>query len=357
MLLPRPEDAVRKGLESVVEAACANGAPQPPWVAVDDGSDRWIALVAARSRAERRLGVAAVSSDRALVTAHRLGVGGAFMLPPSTLATFEALTAATARNLPPAQAWLEDVGILEGQDPMHVVTAANNTFWCCQLGEPGLIRLLQELASLLEIPPVILPWPALIVEGEGIDRVKGTWNDLRAKTGGPVPDLAVARAKMDGGTVLAAAFATLLTEEDQTPLATRIEPVPVNELPTGGAVGWWATHDEQATLTGWKATPTEVTATRCRWRVEGDELTGTVKDVVTTDELNAAQEPVAVRVPGWLIDHLSPGSPACLLVSNLAEAAARRGIPLWIPNVDAEALQIVLRLPGVLWVDGPSVPR
>ena len=63
------------------------------------------------------------------------------------------------------------------------------------------------------------------------------------------------------------------------------------------------------------------------------------------------------RMPGWAADFLRPGSPAGLLARRLAEAAARRGLPLWIPNVDREALPEVLRLPGTIWVDGPSVPR
>jgi len=41
----------------------------------------------------------------------------------------------------------------------------------------------------------------------------------------------------------------------------------------------------------------------------------------------------------------------------LAEAAHRRGLPLWVPNVDSIALRFLLGLPGTLWVDGPAVPR
>ena len=356
-LLPRPVDAIRKGLESVLASACANGAPSPPWVAVDDGSDRWVALVAARPRAERRVAAVAVSSDRALVTAHRLGIGGAFSLPPSTLAAFGALTVASAGSLPQAPASFENLGILEGRDPMHVVRVAASTFWCCQLGETALTALFAELASQLEIPPVILPWPALVTERLGVDAILGAWGDLRSKHGGPIPDLVVAPLQMNEGTVLASVYAALLGAVDQTVPTTRIEPVPVTAISSGGPVGCWATHQDQSTGAGWMATPTEVTAARCRWRVQGEGMTGSVEDVVTTDELNAARDALAVRVPGWLTDHLRPGTPAFLLLSNLAEGAARRGIPLWVPNVDAEALQMVLRLPGVLWVDGPAVPR
>ena len=51
------------------------------------------------------------------------------------------------------------------------------------------------------------------------------------------------------------------------------------------------------------------------------------------------------------------GTPAALLVARLADAADRRGLPLWIPNVDGEGLRFALGLPGTLWVDGPAVPR
>jgi len=44
-------------------------------------------------------------------------------------------------------------------------------------------------------------------------------------------------------------------------------------------------------------------------------------------------------------------------VTRLAEVAARHGLPLWIPNLDGDALRLALTLPGVLWVDGPAVPR
>jgi len=66
---------------------------------------------------------------------------------------------------------------------------------------------------------------------------------------------------------------------------------------------------------------------------------------------------LAVRVPGWASRGLRPGSPAGLLVTRIAEAASRRGIPLWIPNVDQEGLRLVLGLPGTIWVDGPAVPK
>ena len=40
------------------------------------------------------------------------------------------------------------------------------------------------------------------------------------------------------------------------------------------------------------------------------------------------------------------GSPSGLLVTRIADAAARRGLPLWIPGVDHDSLRFVLALPG-----------
>ncbi len=56
-LLGRLPDALRDGLDSVIAGALAGGAPEPSWVAADDGSGDWVAVVAARCWAERVRGV------------------------------------------------------------------------------------------------------------------------------------------------------------------------------------------------------------------------------------------------------------------------------------------------------------
>ena len=53
---------------------------------------------------------------------------------------------------------------------------------------------------------------------------------------------------------------------------------------------------------------------------------------------------------------IGAGRPAGLLLERLAAAAANRGVPLWVPNVDSAALKLVLSQPGTIWVDGPAVP-
>ncbi len=100
----------------------------------------------------------------------------------------------------------------------------------------------------------------------------------------------------------------------------------------------------------------EVTSTRCRWRLESTETSGIVGEVLDQRRGGGLEDVQAVRVPGWASRGMRPGSPAGLLVTRIAEAASRRGLPLWIPNVDQEGLRLVLGLPGTVWVDGPAVP-
>ena len=75
-LFPLPAEEIREGLYSVVAGALAGGAPDPSWVAVDDGSGSWVVEASTRPAAERARGVVAVSSEDALVKAQLLGVGG-----------------------------------------------------------------------------------------------------------------------------------------------------------------------------------------------------------------------------------------------------------------------------------------
>ena len=71
-----------------------------------------------------------------------------------------------------------------------------------------------------------------------------------------------------------------------------------------------------------------------------------------SDDVGAA----AVRLPGWIGIAIGAGRPAGLLLERIAAAASARGVPLWVPNVGTEALNLVLRQPGTVWVDGPAAP-
>ena len=102
-LLGRLPDALSGGLDNVIAGALAGGAPEPSWVAVDDGSGAWVAKVAGRPAAQRVRGVVAAASADALVAAQRLGVGGAIWLPPSSLAAIEAFERETGSGPAPAR--------------------------------------------------------------------------------------------------------------------------------------------------------------------------------------------------------------------------------------------------------------
>jgi hypothetical protein len=156
--------------------------------------------------------------------------------------------------------------------------------------------------------------------------------------------------------MLDAAYKALLEGTVEVVSAGSIGPHPVHELPQGRRVGWWSWKEEQAASEGWLSAPTEVGADRCRWELEGENGPGVVEEVLSATEVVEAEVAAAVRVPGWASCGLRPGAPAGLLVARIADEAARRGLPLWIPNVGEESLRFVLGLPGTLWVDGPAIP-
>ncbi len=104
--------------------------------------------------------------------------------------------------------------------------------------------------------------------------------------------------------------------------------MPVHELPHGRRVGWWGLDvNEKPQDEGWIATPVEISSTRCRWRMESGETSGSVVEVLASEEIVGLEDVLAVRVPGWASRGLRPGSPAGLLVTRIAEAASWRGRP------------------------------
>jgi len=131
-------------------------------------------------------------------------------------------------------------------------------------------------------------------------------------------------------------------------------PRPVYRLPSGQFEGWWAPSEIEAWTPdrGWVATPHSVSEAGFRWRLEGGEGPSRWAD----DVFDATGAADVARLPGWVALGVGAGRPAGLLVERLAGAAEKNGIPLWVPNVDSVALQFLLRLPDVLWVDGPAVP-
>jgi hypothetical protein len=353
-VIPVPPDEIRNGLYSVIAGALAGGAPEPLWIAVDDGTDSWVAEVSKRPAAERARSVIAAGSDATLVTAHRLGVGGAMRLPPSSLAALDAFAAAAVAEplLVPDSSLLN---LIDSDLPLCLVTVNDREFWRAQLGDPAMTRALVELAAALDVPATILPWPALILAEIHEDEIIEGWTEVSAADVGLEP--AVRRFSADGGKVIESASRRLLEAPSTARPVGSGEPRPVHELPHGRRVGWWSRDVVELDGDWWLATPIDVTPSKCRWRLAGDGRGGIVVDVLTSEEFAELGEVVAARLPGWAACPLRPGSPTGLLAARIADAAARRGLPFWIPNVDEEALRFVLGLPGTVWVDGPAVPR
>ena len=355
-LFPPPAEEVRDGLFSVIAGALAGGTPEPSWVAVDDGTDAWVVVISTHSAAERAHGVVAVSSDHSLVTAQRLGIGGAMWLPPSSLGALEAFAASAN-----AEARLaHDAAVLDLLDwgsTVQIVTFADCTFWRAQLGDRELGNLLAELALSLESPAAILQWPALVVVGRDLGAIVKAWEGLESASKRTGPAVSVHTLEGIESGVLDNAYAALMAGSATGESSIAVAAQPVHELPHGRRVGWWGlAASEQPEDEGWFARPVDLTPTRCRWRIDSVETSGIVEEVLTSDEVAGLEEVLAVRVSGWASRGLRPGSPAGLLVTRIAEAASRRGLPLWVPNVDQEGLRLVLGLPGTIWVDGPAVP-
>jgi hypothetical protein len=358
-LVPPPPDEVRQPLESVLEQALAGEAP-PPWVAVEDRDGRWIRFAAAASPEERSRSVVALSSEAALISAVRLGIGGAMWLPPSTAGARAALDGAATRLLPPTtDAWIADLAVPPGGD-LVAVTWANRPFWRCQLGAPALTLRLVELAAELDVLPAVVSWPALLVAARPSREIHSAWKRVTESRRVPSQGVAVVSCDHDWGHcgLVTAAMRALATREPDSDGAGTLEcpGQAVYELPSGRLLGHWApsTSDEQPSTPGWTATPEDETDAGFRWRLRS----AAAQDRWASDIFDSASvgDEIA-RVPGWLAGEVAPGRPAGLLVEHLAEAASRTGAPLWVSNVDQDGLQYLLRLPGSFWVDGPAVPE
>jgi len=357
-LLPEPPDSSRTPLESVLEHVLADGVSEPPWIAIDDGTGSWLPEVAACPPAERHRGVLAAMEDDSLVTALRLGLGGAFSIPPSSLGVREALAAAAASPIIEAVCDPDlAMQVAASADVATVITYRNRGFRQSQLGNRVLTAFLRELATALDEPPALLPWPALLVGGRKQRAVATAWKRLLADGHLPVHGLELwtAAYSVEKRDHVAATYRVLLDGEseadDNVP-----PPEPVHALPSGRRVGWWGLERDQQPADGWFAT-VGGSNSKNRWQLSGVEGSSVVEEVLTPAEVRRAGEVAAVRVPGWVTRQLCPGAPAGLLVSRLAEAAASLELPLWLSALDGEALVFALRLPGTIWVDGPAVPR
>jgi hypothetical protein len=358
-LLPSEPTAVAYGLDAVLENALAGGAREPSFVAVADSSGRWLAEAAVLEPRVRARGVIAAVEDRSFVAALRLGVGGALRLPPSTVAAGEALAAAAGAPVPPAG---YDPGVavaLASESPsLSVVSLAGLAFWRRQLGDRVLTERLLALAGLLQLPAAVLPWPAMVIAAAGPE-LEAAWARVCAEGAALAPSLAVHGVPGPVGPdeVVATAYRVLAAAPDGLGAEAAISPQPVHELPSGRAVGCWSTGAGEVPDDAWLAVPAPSDTDTTPWRLLGADDRAVIIEVLLADDLDHVAGAAAVRIPGWVVADLRPGTPAGLLVARLAEAANRRGLPLWVPNVGSGGLRFLLGLPGTLWVDGPAVPR
>jgi hypothetical protein len=357
-LFPDVQPAVRSPLESVLGQALATGSPPPAWVAVEDDHHSWIREAAAASPAERARGVLAARSEAGLVTAVRLGIGGALPLPPSTKAARAAFEAAA---LVGERAWpdpgLADLVVAEASC-LVAVGWARSEFWRCQLGEPEMAAWLADFAVELGVLPAVVPWPALLLEERSVEQLVGAWHRVEARSGIVSDGIVVVRvepAAGHGGRAVAAIRGLAESgAKGSTQLGEDAPARPVYELPSGRRVGWWSSSASgRVADDGWIATPEETTAAGLRWKLTGpDGSNWAANDVLRSDDVGSP----AARLPGWVGVAIGAGRPAGLLLERLAAAAAAKGVPLWVPNVAHAALNLVLRQPGSIWVDGPAAP-
>ncbi len=361
MVAVYPEQAERTAtvIRTVAAAAASQGAPEPSCVVVEEPSRRWLELLVEMSPSARRRVVLAATSDVGLGAAVRLGVGGALWLPPSTPAMVAAMTAAADAAAEEDAVCATDPAVL-GLAGGRAVAAvfANDGFWRRQLGPGRLTGLLAAVADRLPPPSTVTAWPALLAWGVDRSQLETAWDEV---SGGLqlAPRHGLAMAEIDAGPSGFDAALRQVLERLESASGEGVEEAlgPVHELPSGRALGWYAAAAGAVPASGWMAAP-DKGGEPARWILHGAEPEAVVPEVLSGAEIERADGATAVRVPGWAgVGAGREGVPATLLILRLAAAAARARLPLWVPNVDARALRLLLTLDAVLWIDGPSVPE
>ncbi len=359
-ILGQPPEPLLRAVTSVFESAGSSGVSVPAALVIADDAGGRLDLLWSLSRSQRRRSVVVTGSDESLLDAVRLAVGGAAWLPCSSLAALEALEAAAGAGDVPGDGMSEaDVLDLAAcADRVSVVHLADAQFWHHQLGRGRMLSLLAELAGALGVLPAFVGWPALLVAGE-VDwvEVAGAWRELADRRRQPLPDLLMFEA-VGGREKSADICRGLVAGSGDDRFASASVPAPVRELPGGRMVGRWWLDEAPAPASAWLAWPQDLGGCASgRWLVSAAGRDELAVESATCDEVPAVAEASAVRVPGWVTDGLGSGTPAGILIARLAEAADRRGLPLWIPNLEQDGLHFVLGLPGTLWVDGSAVPE
>jgi hypothetical protein len=362
-ITPQEAEELERPLRNVVERAVENGAPETPWIVTDSAEDTWFAAAASRSSFERARGVCAATREESLLRAHRLGFGGAAWLPASTQGMECALRAAAVMRVP-------DMGCCElsalemcgGQSgALWAISFSHRTFWIEHHGPRTLSEALVELARRLGVAPLVVLWPALLVELNEAGVIRETWAELVSERPNlPSHGLLVTKLPPSPYGILARVTDALRAAEIEEPsMASLGSPSrPVCALPTGELVARWSPGRPLETSSSVATASPEIDrGGGWRWRIAStsdEEIV--VPEAELPSRLSGDQQGI-VKLPGRLTQELRPGSPAALLVQAFADASRRTGFTLWISNVDTVALKFLLRLGVPLWVDGPAVPE
>lgn len=348
-LIPELDGVGHQAVTRVVEDLRARGVEMPAKIFTDRADDPW-RVHAARAPVDlRRRSVIMLASSSSLIDAVRFEFGGAARLPVSSVSmesAFDAVTHGPPSGTPFATRGVMD-SALGGAKRVAAVGWQRARFWRSHVGSRFLSGVLTDVAARLDRVPVIVPGPVLLVPDRERQRIREAIEETAAGYGaiGPPsivpidPILSVLDIGVEG------------VAHDGAP---RIfdSPQPVLELPSGRRVGTWSlAKDPPPGLHGWYASPERISASASSWTLEHPD--GSLESVADSPFLS---DQIAVKVPGWMSDHLCPGSPAGLLVEALAKDPGRFGRPLWVSNADAAAVRFLLGLPGPIWVDGPGVP-
>ncbi len=350
-LVPGVEGNGHKAMIRVIEGLRESGVELPPLIVTDEPDKPWRCSAARIPADVRRRSVVAVASDTDLLDAVRFEFGGAIRLPVSSLAMETACLAAAGAPAPETPMATRGVlnSVIAGAELVEGIGWSRSRFWRNHIGVRRLKKCLTELATRLGCTPVIIPGPILVVrdcEQEEIHRQLKSATAAGAH-GLPSPPAIVPIARLldvmdfeiDGG------------NGDEEPV-TMPDPQGVLELPSGRRVGSWSfSRDLPNEGEVWNAVAEESSSSGSSWTIFLAD--GRVDTIIDSP---VVAEQWVVKIPGWMGDHLCPGSPSGLLVERLAMDPDRTGRPLWVSNADAAAVRYLLRMPGPIWVDGPGVP-
>lgn len=365
-LVPPSESATHRVVESVLETLLADNTPEPSQVFIDDGDGSWRRFAAMQPVEARRRSVLVTASDESLGDALLFEIGGASRMPISTPSMEAACESAAEDEGGPVVPFATQ-GVLEAltADVSEILLVGWRppAFWLRQIGPVRSMTRLAEVAERLEILPVILPGPVLVVTGRTATEVEAVWRHDEGVPGSPpFPDppwivkLATSDIPTGAGVRIedfAKAWIAEPGKDDERPGAD----FSVLEIPSGRKVGCWSlAGGPMADEAQWRATPGAPQHTGCSWDLARQDGSSEVVRESISLAFDEVAEQSLIRVPGSVGAQLRQGSPAGLLIEGMARHPARHGRPIWVPSVDAAGVRFLLGVAGPVWVDGPGVP-